>query len=124
MRPGRRGNPARARGGGGAVADRRGPRRRLEVFVLCLSDGGFRGKGKVRSKELVRSCRALGVAQDHVLLADHADLRDGPGRWNKETVAEVVGEHVTRLGVSRLVTFDEHGVSGHVNHRDVHRGVA
>eukprot|EP00050_Salpingoeca_kvevrii_P015825 m.50367 g.50367 ORF g.50367 m.50367 type:complete len:231 (-) comp6539_c0_seq4:122-814(-) len=43
--------------------------------------------------------------------------------WPASEVAEQVASALDRFDCTKLVTFDEHGVSGHPNHRAVHRGV-
>uniref|UniRef100_A0A803Q710 N-acetylglucosaminylphosphatidylinositol deacetylase n=1 Tax=Cannabis sativa TaxID=3483 RepID=A0A803Q710_CANSA len=60
---------------------------------LCDADG----KGNVRKEELYRACAVLKVPLEQVKFLDHPDLQ--------------------------IITFDNYGVSGHCNHRDVHDGV-
>jgi len=38
-------------------------------------------------------------------------------------VAKIVGEYVKKWKVDSIITFDEGGVSGHINHRAVGAGV-
>ena len=44
-------------------------------------------------------------------------------RWSPAAVAEEVAAAVVSHRADMLVTFDSHGVSGHVNHVDTHAGV-
>lgn len=100
------------------------------VHLLCLSTGDFGGGaelGRVRAQELRESAtRALGVIQaDDVEVVDDEELRDGPlHQWNVEKIGRIVGEYVQARGVETIITFDEGGVSGHLNHIAVHHGVA
>lgn len=75
---------------------------------------------------------------------DHPDLQDNPRVWwNTGLIAKIVHEHVlkwkidavsispksstSRLGranrIGQIITFDEGGVSGHINHRAVSAAV-
>ncbi|MED6120420.1 hypothetical protein PIB30_020772 [Stylosanthes scabra] len=73
------------------------------VQVLCLSIGDADGKGNIRKRELFQACVALKVPMQQVKIVNHPDLQDGFGK---------------------IITFDNYGVSGHCNHRDVHYGVS
>ncbi len=44
-------------------------------------------------------------------------------RWPVEAVRQHVDDAVRAVGARTVVTFDAHGVSGHVNHVDTHLGV-
>ncbi|CAN6898681.1 unnamed protein product [Brassica oleracea] len=52
--------------------------------------------------ELHQACAVLRVPLQQLKIVDHPNLQDGFGQ---------------------IMTFDSYGVSGHCNHRDVHRGV-
>ena len=65
---------------------------------------------------MVAACAALGVGADAVEVVDDPRLRDGPGtNWPKEAVAERVSTAVERWGISKVLTFDAAGASGHPN---------
>lgn len=38
-------------------------------------------------------------------------------------LAKIIEEEVSSHGIDMIITFDNYGVSGHCNHRDVHYGV-
>jgi N-acetylglucosaminylphosphatidylinositol deacetylase len=101
------------------------------VWIICLTTGDYDGLGKVRSKEMLQAGQLLNV--EKVLVCDN--LKDHPTeRWD---IAQVQQEIASTLKTairstnngnkswSRLVliTFDQYGVSGHVNHIDTHLGV-
>ncbi|TPX59080.1 hypothetical protein PhCBS80983_g02689 [Powellomyces hirtus] len=95
-----------------------------EVGVLCLSQGNADGLGSTRRKELVESCKALGVHASRVTCLDHPDLQDNPKLWWKaEVVAEAIRAHVAERKVDVIITFDLGGVSGHSNHKALYEGV-
>ncbi|KAI8821044.1 putative deacetylase LmbE-like domain-containing protein [Fimicolochytrium jonesii] len=55
---------------------------------------------------------------------DLAELKDNPREWwPAEKVAEVVKKHAEEVQADVIITFDSGGVSGHLNHRSVHRGL-
>ena len=99
-------------------------RQGVAVHVLCLSTGNFAGLGATRALELRASCAALGVLASHVHCLDDPQLPDGPSHaWPPARIAAIVRRHCHETGLSRLVTFDSGGVSGHPNHVAVYDGV-
>ena len=58
------------------------------------------------------------------ILTDLRNLQDNPQAWwDTDLVAKVVEEYVKRWGIEVIITFDDGGVSGHINHRAVGAGV-
>ena len=78
------------------------------------------------------SCKRLGFAEAPTVIDDD-DLQDG---MDTKWAPELVADHITKWckqkesiegaegKINIIVTFDDHGVSGHVNHSAVYRGVA
>ena len=103
------------------------------AWVVCLSNGNYDGLGRIREKELQRACQILGV--EKCVTVHDALLQDDPNlRWPATRVAEVLEmtlqEHLfdndddeDSVAQLEILTFDQGGVSGHVNHVDTHRGV-
>ncbi len=97
------------------------------VWILCLTTGDYDGLGEIRSNELRQASRSLGV--DKTLVCD--TLNDHPtDRWDIVQVKRQIQETLRNAidpkdAWSQLVllTFDQHGVSGHVNHIDTFHGV-
>jgi N-acetylglucosaminylphosphatidylinositol deacetylase len=55
---------------------------------------------------------------------DDSALQDNPKVWwDTDTVAQVVEEYVKRWSIDAIITFDDGGVSGHINHRAVAAGI-
>lgn len=95
-----------------------------KVFLLCLTSGDYYSEGKVRVKEFEDSCRALGLADRHYHILDDARLPDSPtDDWDELYTQSVISKYVTKFDVDAVVTFDEHGVSGHKNHIALHTAV-
>ena len=84
--------------------------------ILCLTTGNYDGLGATRRQELTTVCQRLGC---ECRILDDSRFPDRPKqRWDIDIVAK---EMVKALpDVQCLVTFDEYGVSGHVNHQDTH----
>lgn len=98
--------------------------RGYNLHVLCLSIGDADGKGSIRKEELYLACAILKVPLQQVRCLDHAELQDGFGKvWNHGLLANIIEEEVTKHGIDLIITFDDYGVSGHCNHRDVNHGV-
>lgn len=109
-----------------------------QLWLLCLTNGNYDGLGKVRSKELFRTCQTV-LNLDHViLLEEEHDIFDDPQiSWHIPLVATCIqkalekalldqmcpkAQHQSKQKIS-FITFDEHGVSGHINHRDTYQAV-
>ncbi|KAM1724769.1 hypothetical protein ACFXTH_022902 [Malus domestica] len=94
------------------------------VHILCLSIGDADGKGITRKEELYQASAILKVPHQQVSVLDHPNLQDGFGKvWNDSILANIIEEEITRNNIDLIITFDNYGVSGHCNHRDVHYGV-
>ncbi|XP_054723252.1 N-acetylglucosaminyl-phosphatidylinositol de-N-acetylase-like [Uloborus diversus] len=96
-----------------------------EVYLLCLSAGGFYNKSKERKKELRESCKLLGIPAGNVVIIEHSKLPDNPNSaWSPRKVAQIILKYVIQLSVNIIVTFDEKGVSGHLNHVALNKGLS
>ncbi|XP_010516462.1 PREDICTED: probable N-acetylglucosaminyl-phosphatidylinositol de-N-acetylase [Camelina sativa] len=94
------------------------------LHILCLSTGNADGMGNTRKDELHQACAVLKVPLQQLKVLDHPNLQDGFGQvWNHDLLTEIIEEEVTKHDIHTIITFDNYGVSGHCNHRDVHRGV-
>jgi N-acetylglucosaminylphosphatidylinositol deacetylase len=92
------------------------------LHALSLSNGNGDGKGKVREKELEKACKYLGIEQ--VTVVDDPKLADGLKEyWEVEDINRHVREHLKTRAFNGIITFDEKGVSGHLNHIMVHMAV-
>ncbi|KAJ6418667.1 N-ACETYLGLUCOSAMINYL-PHOSPHATIDYLINOSITOL DE-N-ACETYLASE-RELATED [Salix purpurea] len=94
------------------------------LYILCFSIGNADGIGNTRKQEFYQACAVLKVPLQQVKVLDHPDLQDGFGKvWDHELLAKIIEEEVSSHGIDMIITFDNYGVSGHCNHRDVHHGV-
>ncbi|ORX62205.1 LmbE-like protein [Hesseltinella vesiculosa] len=97
---------------------------KTKIHVVCLSTGDAVGLGDQRKKELKRSCHVFGIAPGHVRTFDHKDLRDGmKNRWPPKLIADLVKEVIDKYRIDTVITFDDFGVSGHLNHQAAYHGI-
>ncbi|KAG5462398.1 MAG: putative deacetylase LmbE-like domain-containing protein [Olpidium bornovanus] len=95
-----------------------------KVLVVTAHPGNYEQLGSVRTRELVNSCADLGIPEDRVKIVDDSDLPDDPKKhWATEKIATIVGDYVKQSGIDTIITFDEGGISGHLNHIALYRGV-
>ena len=94
------------------------------LYILCLSNGNGAGLGAVRAKEMVDSAKVRGLPTTRVRVLDDPALQAGMDiTWAATAVAKRVQEAVEEWGISKILTFDDYGVSWHPNHIDTYRGV-
>jgi len=108
-----------------------------EFWILCLTIGDYDGLGAVRTKELEKVCNTNLLHVDELIQLDDQALLDHPTQsWNVEHAYGCIREALRRkLDEKRkdwgdqstvhlkVLTFDDEGVSGHINHRDCHYAV-
>ena len=95
------------------------------LAVLCCTNGHGGGDAAVRSRELVAAGRVLGMEADDITILSHPALPDSmSAAWDPLVVRGVVATEAVKRGADAVLTFDDRGVSGHINHRSAHAGVA
>jgi LmbE family N-acetylglucosaminyl deacetylase len=119
------------------------------VWLVCLTTGNYDGLGKIRIAELKRASALLGISKV-IIVDDDETIPDHPTkRWNKDHVSSILQstlhEHIALAEQEKnnateghgllqrnpkirqcrvvLITFDDFGVSGHVNHKDTYIAV-
>jgi N-acetylglucosaminylphosphatidylinositol deacetylase len=58
----------------------------------------------------------MGISPSHVTLMNVTGLQDGQIKWETEKLARIVLQHVEKLDIEVILTFDDNGVSAHPNH--------
>lgn len=92
--------------------------------LLVLSSGNHYGLGEIRRIELKASCSELGIREERCDVMDISSVQDDPVKWwPSETISKVVKEHLDKWMIDSIVTFDDQGISGHINHRAVSAAV-
>lgn len=93
------------------------------VSVLCLSNGNADGLGKVREKELAKSCKILGCDGEDVNLIHHDDLQDTMAMsWDSKVIVKELNRFIKsrkETTYHAFITFDHLGVSSHPNHTSI-----
>lgn len=74
--------------------------------------------------ELRHSCQRLGIPIGNIVVIEHSKLSDDPGvAWNKTIIKEVLLKYIEKLSLDTIITFDDYGVSGHLNHISIYRAM-
>ncbi|CAG8641483.1 1050_t:CDS:2 [Ambispora gerdemannii] len=90
---------------------------RNDIMILCLSSGNEQGLGEERKIEIEQSCRVFGIDESLVNVEEHPALQDNPKElWNTAVITDILKEYVEKNGIDTIISFDERGVSGHLNH--------
>jgi len=93
-------------------------------YIICITKGDHDGSPTVREKELIASCRSLGVNRDNIVFLNDSRFLDHPSRrWNVEELSLKLASVLEIHGIESVLTFDSGGVSGHINHKDTHKAV-
>ncbi|QLL34679.1 hypothetical protein HG536_0H00540 [Torulaspora globosa] len=99
----------------------------VQFNFVCLSKGDADSLGPIRERELRKSARLLMGRSGRGFEVFQHDFPDGfDETWDVRSVASSIEDSVFidgRAPRTVLVTFDEHGVSGHPNHVACHRAV-
>ncbi|XP_028070329.1 probable N-acetylglucosaminyl-phosphatidylinositol de-N-acetylase isoform X4 [Camellia sinensis] len=94
------------------------------LHIVCISTGNADGMGNIRKEELYQASAVLKVPLQQVKILDHPDLQDGFGKvWSCDLLARIIEEEILSHAIDLIITFDNYGVSGHCNHRDVNQGI-
>lgn len=99
------------------------------LWLLCLTTGDYDGLGKQREKEMYQASKLLGF--EKCIVQNNASIQDHPTqRWKISNVVQAIQEAlaqedqaIAKYQSLTLLTFDQMGVSGHVNHIDTYLGV-
>lgn len=86
-----------------------------DVYILCATRGEAEGNdelGKTRSWELTKSAKVLGVKK--VFFLGFLDGTLSNSLYHK--LAEKIENHLKSLRPHSLITFENRGVSGHIDH--------
>ena len=98
-------------------------RKTNSVFFLCLSLG-YTLKEQ-RKRELLQSALSLSIPKQNVFWADSPELQDGPKQhWPSCNIITEIQKTIKTIGtVHYILTFDQKGVSSHLNHISVYAAV-
>lgn len=96
--------------------------RNIRTHFLCLSNGDAAGHGHRRELELLASAKHYGVDKKNVKVVNNPYIRDGMlERWPLNIIHQEIMLYLNSTGsISTVITFDQFGISGHLNHIAVH----
>ncbi|XP_067144284.1 N-acetylglucosaminyl-phosphatidylinositol de-N-acetylase [Centruroides vittatus] len=95
-----------------------------EVHLLCLSSGNYYSQGKLRKIELRKSCQILGIPLSNITVVQHTSMPDDPMcLWREDLVGNIILKFIEKLSIDTVFTFDEKGISGHLNHKSLYNGL-
>ena len=60
----------------------------------------------------------LGIGRQNVHILNDVRWKDGR-HWDLPPLQRLVSDFISKWSIKEVITFDEYGVSGHVNHRDL-----
>ncbi|UJR26146.1 hypothetical protein I4U23_007490 [Adineta vaga] len=92
----------------------------IELNLLVFSRGNHVGLGDIRARELLGSCRVLNIPHERCLSLDLPNIQDNPKVWwSEQQLIPIINKYSHLWSIDLLITFDDQGVSGHINHRAV-----
>lgn len=95
-------------------------RTNLNLSLLVFSHGNHSGLGSTREKELYGSCKTLNIPEQRCISLDLSNIQDNPKVWWSEGyLIPIINQYINNWSIDILISFDNKGVSGHINHRAV-----
>jgi len=70
----------------------------------------------------MKSAGMLGIPRDQVVIVNDRELQDGNIKWESYIVSKYINYSIIRFNATHLITFDEYGVSKHINHISTYLG--
>ncbi len=93
--------------------------KKINIKLLCLSNGNYDGIGKIREEEFSKVCKQLKI-EDYKILNDDRLQDNIKLKWDKEYVkskiAHYMNDHNNLDEIGAIISFDEIGVTSHSNH--------
>ena len=90
--------------------------------ILCLSNGNYKKNGNLREKELIEACKIYRCDKNVTILCDI--FEDNPTElWNPYLISKYIHNSVINYNIDIIITFDEYGISNHLNHISCYFGV-
>lgn len=95
-----------------------------QIHLLCLSDGGcIEGLGKIREIELEKVCVKLNIK---LKIVKNILLKDGmKNLWSEEVIKDEIERYLKEANskITSILTFDEYGITDHLNHKACYFGL-
>jgi N-acetylglucosaminylphosphatidylinositol deacetylase len=94
-----------------------------EISLLCLTNGNSSGLGKVREKELNQVSSLLSL-KEITILNDEEFPDSMTSTWSSSSVAKAISTYLSTHEINCILTFDDYGVSGHLNHISLYQSLS
>ena len=90
--------------------------KKIQLKILCLSNGNYNGLGDLREVEFDNVSRELNLFNNVIL--NVPELQDDiTKKWDSSKVAEMIDEFMRKNNdIKTIITFDGNGVTKHPNH--------
>ena len=90
--------------------------KKIQLKILCLSNGNYNGLGDLREVEFDNVSRELNLFNN--LILNVPELQDDiTKKWDSSKVAEMIDEFMRKNNdIKTIITFDGNGVTKHPNH--------
>ncbi|KXK12243.1 MAG: 1D-myo-inositol 2-acetamido-2-deoxy-alpha-D-glucopyranoside deacetylase [Microgenomates bacterium OLB23] len=82
------------------------------VYTICATSGDAAGDPNVRESELKKACSHLGIKEVFFLRFQDGTLSNA----QYHQIAEAVQVILDKLKPATVITFEQRGVSGHIDH--------
>jgi N-acetylglucosaminylphosphatidylinositol deacetylase len=88
------------------------------IHFLCLSHGNTH-----RAEELAKSAEYLGAFKYECI--HNENMIDGMTiKWDEQTIRDTVKQYVQENNIKAIFTFDQYGISNHINHRSIYHALS
>ena len=97
--------------------------KKVELKILCLSNGNYNGLGDLREIEFDNVSRELNLSNN--LILNIPELQDNINKkWDPSKVSEMIDDFIKKNNdIKTIVTFDANGVTKHPNHISCFEGL-
>ena len=96
---------------------------KIELKILCLSNGNYNGLGDLREIEFDNVSRELNLS--HNVILNDPELQDDINKkWDPNKVSEMIDDFLNKNNdIKTIITFDNNGVTKHPNHISCFEGL-
>lgn len=92
----------------------------VNLSLLVFSRGNHVGLGHIRTVELLGSCSILNIPNERCISLDLSNIQDNPTIWwSEQQLIPIINEYINKWSIDLLISFDDKGISGHINHRAI-----
>lgn len=95
------------------------------LVILCMTTGDADGLGHIRVDEMSNVARRFGDMVSLSIINDTRIPDNMNADWNHSLIADYIELELSKKqnSIGTLITFDDYGISSHLNHRSLHKSV-